>query len=109
MNKGKTAGALLFMLLISFLLFNNGFSQEKRGGEAISLSGKIEDVSKDHKSIIVQGRNFSISLETIIVDQKGNRLRSGDLKANLNVAVDAIPHPNGYIAKKIVLIKDMGV
>jgi Domain of unknown function (DUF5666) len=109
MNKGRTAGALMFMLLISLLLFNDGFSEEKREGEAISLSGRIEDVSKDHKSIIVHGQNFLISQETKIVDQKGNRLRSGDLKANLNVAVDAIPHPSGYTAKKVVLIKDRGV
>jgi len=109
MGRGKAGLTVVVIFLTSFLLSNNGFSQGKRGEDTVSFSGRIEDVSRDHKSIIVHGQRLSISQETKIVDQKGNRLRSDDLKTNLHVAVDAVPHPNGYIAKEVVLIKDRGV
>jgi len=103
------------VLLISFVLIANllysdiGFTQTRGGGETISLSGIVKDVTWDHKSIVVSGKNFFISNDTKVIDQKGNRLKIGDVKTNSDVAIDAIQNPNGYMIKNIVVITDKGV
>lgn len=103
------------VLLISFVLIANllysdiGFTQTRGGGETISLSGIVKDVTWDHKSIVVNEKNFFMSHDTKIVDQKGNRLKIEDIKKNVDIAIDAIPHPNGFIIKEIVVITDRGV
>jgi hypothetical protein len=102
------------VLLISLILFANllnfdiGFPQT-RGGETISYSGIVKEVTWDHKSIVVGGKSFFISNDTNVIDQKGNRLKIDDIKKNADVAIDAIPHPNGFIIKEIVVITDRGV
>jgi len=50
-----------------------------------------------------------MSHDTKIVDQKGNRLKIEDIKKNVDIAIDAIPHLNGYMIKKIVVVTDRGV
>jgi len=50
-----------------------------------------------------------MSHDTKIVDQKGNSLKLGDVRKNAYVAIDAIPHLNGYMIKKIVVVTDRGV
>jgi len=103
------------VLLISFILFTNllnfeiGFPQTRGVSETISLSGIVKDVSWDHKSIVVNEKNFFMSHDTKIVDQKGNRLKIEDIKKNVDIAIDAIPHPNGFIIKEIVVITNRGV
>jgi hypothetical protein len=103
------------VLLISFVLFTNllnfdiGFTQTRGGGETISLSGIVKDVTWDHKSIVVGGKSFFISSETKVIDQKGNRLKIDDIKKNADVAIDVIPHPNGFIINEIVVITNRGV
>ncbi len=103
------------VLLISFVLITNllysdiGFTQTRGGRETISLSGVVKDVSWDHKSIVVSEKNFFISHDTKVIDQKGNRLKIDDIKKNADVAIDAIPHPNGFIIKEIVVITNRGV
>ncbi|MDI6762084.1 MAG: hypothetical protein QME83_03535 [Thermodesulfobacteriota bacterium] len=103
------------VLLISFALFANllysdiVFTQTRGGGETISLSGIVKDVTWDHKSIVVGGKSFFISRDTKVIDQKGNRLKIDDIKKNADVAIDAIPHPTGFIIKEIVVITDRGV
>ena len=103
------------VLLISFVLIANllysdiGFTQTRGGGETISLSGIVKDVTWDHKSIVVSGKNFFISNDTKVIDQKGNRLKIDDIKKNADVAIDVIPHPNGFIINEIVVITNRGV
>ncbi len=109
MNTGKFVVLIPLVLCINLLFSDIGISQTKRAGETISLSGLIKDVSWDHKSIVVNDKKFFISHDTKIVDQKGNKLKLEDIKNNSDVAIDAIPHPNGFIIKEIVLITDRGV
>ena len=103
------------VLILSFVLFTNllnfdvGLPQTRGGNETISLSGIVKDVSWDHKSIVVNEKNFFMSHDTKILDQKGNRLKIDDIKKNVDIAIDAIPHPNGFIIKEIVVITDRGV
>jgi hypothetical protein len=103
------------VLLISFALFTSllysdiVFTQTRGGGETISLSGIVKDVSWDHKSIVVSEKNFFISHDTKVIDQNGNSLKLGDVRKNADVAIDAIPHPNGFIIKEIVVITNRGV
>jgi len=103
------------VLLISLVFFTNllnvdiGFPQTRGGNETISLSGIVKEVSWDHMSIVVNGKNFLMSHDTKIVDQKGNRLKIDEIKKNVDIAIDVIPHPNGFIIKEIVVITNRGV
>ena len=98
-----------FVLFINFLFFDIGFTQTRGGGEAISFSGIVKEVSWDRKSIVVSEKNFFISHDTKVIDQNGNRLKIEDIKKNVDIAIDAIPHPNGFIIKEIVVITNRGV
>jgi len=103
------------VLLISFALFTSllysdiVFTQTRGGGETISLSGIVKDVSWDHKSIVVSEKNFFISHDTKVIDQKGNRLKIEDIKKNVDIAIDAIPGPDGYLIKEMVIITDRAI
>jgi len=105
----KVVLLISFVLIANLLNFDIGFTQTRGGGKTISLSGIVKDVSWDHKSIVVNEKNFFISHDTKIVDQKGNSLKLGDVRKNADVAIDVIQHPNGYIIKKIVVVTDRGV
>jgi hypothetical protein len=106
----RRAVLLIAIALLPILLFSNGsFGQTKGAKETIFLSGIVKEVSWDHQSIVINGRKFFISGDTRVEDQKGNRLRLGDVKINLEFAIDAIQNPNGYTIKKIVVITDRGV
>lgn len=109
MNRGKLVLLILLVIFTNLLFFDIGVTQTKRVDETIFLSGIVKDVSWDHKSIIVNEKNFFMSHDTKIVDQKGNRLKKEDIKKNVDIAIDAIPHPNGFIIKEIVVITDRGV
>lgn len=109
MNTGKFVVLIPLVIFINLLFSDIGISQTKRADETFFLSGMIKDVSWDHKSIVVNDKKFFISHDTKIVDQKGNILKLEDIKNNSEVAIDVIPHPDGFIIKKIVLITERGV
>ena len=109
MKRGRFILIIIIALFPILLFLNAGFGQTKGGKETIFLSGMIKEVSWDHQSIVINGRKFSISRETRIEDQKGNRLRLDDVKINYEFSLDAIQHPNGYLIKKMVVITDRGV
>ncbi len=77
--------------------------------EMVFFSGTVKEMAWDQQFIIVQGKKCFISNETQIVDQRDNRIKWTEIKHNSEVAIDAIRHPNGYRAIKIVLITDRGV
>ncbi len=109
MKIGRTV-LIIAIALLPILLFSGvGFGQTKGAKETIFLSGIIKEVSWDHQSIIINGKKFFISSDTRIEDQMGNRLRLADVKSNFEFFLDAIPHSNGYLIKKIVVITDRGV
>jgi len=109
MKAGRIVLIMIFALFMNLLFFDNGLTQMKEARETIFISGIVRDIAWDHKSIVVDGKKFFISNDTGVVDQKGNRLKIGDVKTNSDVAIDAIQNPNGYMIKKIVVILDKGV
>lgn len=109
MKTGGTALIIVIALLPILLSSGTGFGQIKGAKETIFFSGIVKNVSWDYKSIIVNDKSFFISQDTNVIDQKGNRLKIDNIRKNADVAIDAIPHPNGFIIKEIVVITDRGV
>ena len=109
MKTGRTALIIVIALLPILLSSGIGFAQTKGEKETIFFSGIVKNVFWDYKSIIVNEKNFFISHDTKVIDQKGNRLKIGDVKTNSDVAIDAIQNQNGYMIKNIVVILDKGV
>lgn len=109
MKTGRTALIIAIALLPILLSSGTGFGQIKEANGTIFFSGIVKNVSWDYKSIVVNEKNFFMSHDTKIVDQKGNRLKIDDIKKNTDVAIDAIQNPNGYMIKNIVVITDRGV
>lgn len=106
--KGKYVFLLVCLCLINLLFFDLVHPQLKGGGHFF-LSGIISEMSWDRNSIVVNGRKFILTSETEIVDQKGNKLPKEGLKTNIEIAIEASSDPNGFLLKKIVIIKDRGV
>lgn len=109
MKTGRTARIIVIALLPILLFSGIGFAQIKGAKETIFLSGTVKEISRDHQSIVINGRKFFISNDTRVEDPRGNRLRLDDVKINLEFAIDAFQLPNGYMIKKIVIITDRGV
>jgi hypothetical protein len=57
----------------------------------------------------VDKKAFSISHDTRIVDQNGRTLRAENIKAEADVAIDAIIVRNGFQILKLVIIKDTAI
>jgi len=83
------------------MIFNPGFNQVKKE-EVMSFPGVIENVDKDFKFIVNETR-ILLSTATKIVDEKGNAFKINDLKPKLNVAIEVIRNPDGFLAKRIVV------
>lgn len=96
-------------LFLNLLFFDMGITQTKRADDTFFLSGPVKEISWDRRAIMINERKFSLSQETIVVDQKGSKLKLDDIKQNSNVAIDAVKSPSGYVIKKIVVITDKGV
>ena len=107
MNAKKSYLYHFTIFIIVFLILTPSFPQNKKGG-AISITGVIESISRNYKSIVVDNRNVSISSDTKIFDEKGHTLKINHLKPDLFVAVEGIINPEGFIAKKIVVKKPKG-
>jgi len=97
----------LIVLVICFSL-NVGFSQGGKA-ETLSFSGVIQSVSKDNRSIVVDKKTFSITHDTKILDQNGKALKAENIKANADVAIDAISVRNGLQILKLVIIRDKAI
>ncbi len=100
--KGKTGSIkrlLIFMLLL--LIFVVGFTGVKQ--QAASVSGTIDKVDKDHKSVIVSGQKIWITPGTKIIDEKGNDVKTVDLKQSHWIQVEGLRNANGFIATKVLI------
>jgi len=89
--------SIMFMLILLICL--SGFqvvSVEK-------ISGVIQNIDKNSKSIVVNGTKVLISSSTKIVDGKGKILRINDLTPNSPVAIEGVHRSNGFFAAKIVV------
>ena len=90
------------IFIVILLIFNLGFSQVKIG-ETISFPGVIESIQKDFKFIVINEVRIFVSPDTKIVDENGNILKINELRSRLNVTIEAVRHPNGFLEKKIDL------
>jgi hypothetical protein len=90
-----------YIFIMFFLVCGIAFSQGQRQDP---LYGVIQDVSKDYKSFTMGGKNYSISNDTRIVNQKGKPLRVETLRPNLNVAIEIIRDSRENTVKKIVVM-----
>ena len=92
--------------LIRFFTFTLAFTIFICGFQAIkieTISGVIEGLDKNSKSIVVNNTQILISSQTKVVDEKGNILKIEDLNPNLPVSIQGIRNPNGFAAMKIVV------
>jgi hypothetical protein len=108
MRINKVIIAVFFIAFVVFPNWNVGFAQVEKG-ESFFYSGIIQAIPGDFKSIIVNKKSFFLTGDAKIVDQKGNRLGIHELKPGVDVAIDAIREPAGFVIKKVVIIKDPGV
>jgi hypothetical protein len=99
-------------LLIKFIIFimvlsstHPCFSQVKMG-ETISFSGVIESIPNDFSFIVINEVRIFIFLETNIINENGNVLKSTSLRPRLKVIVEASRIKEGFYAKKITLKKE---
>lgn len=99
-------GVLVVFTTFILILFvvNLGLSQVKKE-EKIFYSGIITSMAKDHGFIVVSGENIFISFDTKIVNEKGKVLKIEDLRPELYVAIEGVPDPRGFLARKIVVRK----
>ena len=102
MNLEKACFIKSVMFMLILLIFLPGFQGIKH--ETISYSGVIENIDKDFKFIVVNGTKNLISGSTKIVNEKGDILKMDDLKLKLSVVIEGVRSPEGFLAKKIVII-----
>ena len=101
MNKKRHSLIIFVPFLFSIVVFLLGFQgMEQHVG---SVSGTIEKVEKDHRSILVNGQKVAITPGTKIVDEKGNALKAQDLKQSHSVEVEGLRNVNGFVATKILV------
>lgn len=109
MEKRKITLTVTLILCFLIIFASSGWGQIKEKKEPVFFSGIVKEISWDYQSMTIQGKKCYISNDTQVMDQRGNHLKVTDIKANADVAIDAIPHTNGYRIIKIVLITDKGV
>ncbi len=109
MKKRKIISTITLTIWILIIFTSTGWGQVKEGKDVVFFSGIVKEISWDHQSMIIQGKKCYVSNDTQVLDQRGNRLKVTDIKANADVTIDAIPHGNGYRIIKIILITDKGV
>ena len=68
-----------------------------------TISGVVENINQDSKSVVVNKAQILISSQTKIVDEKGNTLKMEDLNPSLSVAIEGFRNPNGFAATKIIV------
>jgi hypothetical protein len=89
------------MLMLTLLIFLPGIQGIEQ--EATSQSGVIERMDKGSKSIVVNNAKVLISDNTKIADEKGNILRTNDLKPGISVQIEGVRSPEGFLAQKIII------
>lgn len=92
------------IFILTFLVFNLGFSQVKMG-KTTSFPGVIESIPADFKFIVINEVRIYISPDTKIVNESGNILKIEELKPRFNVTIEAVRSKDGFYAKKIVVKK----
>jgi hypothetical protein len=100
LEKAFPIKSVMFMLIL--LIFLPGIQGIKQ--EAIPFSGVIESIDKNFKFIGINGAKILISEETKIVDEKGNSLKMDNLKLKLSVVIEGGRSPEGFLAKKIIVL-----
>jgi hypothetical protein len=108
MRAKKVITVVFFTVFAALLNWNINFAQVVRE-ESFFYSGIISTISGDSRSITVNKKNFLLTRDTKLVDQKGNNLDIHELKPGVDVAIDAIQGSAGLFIKKIVIIKNPGV
>jgi len=98
-KKGYRRAWVLLMLLTTFFLL--GFQSVRQ--EAAAVSGTIEKVEKDQKSLVVNGEAVAITPGTKITDEKGNALKAGELRQSHPVEIEGLRNANGFVATKILV------
>jgi len=89
----------VFTFTLVFTIFICGFQVKK----SETISGVIEGLDENSKSIVVNNTQILISSRTKVVDEKGNILKIEDLNPNLPVSIQGIQNPNGFAAMKILV------
>jgi hypothetical protein len=90
------------LILMAVLLWALNVSQA-RGDELFFVSGTVESISKDLKSIEVNEGRVLISPETKIVDEKEKPLGLTSLQQKPKVTIQVLRRSNGFYAQKIVV------
>lgn len=103
MKVRKRLFAEIIIFLTVAIFMNPAFSQVKKEGK-ILFSGVIESISEDLKFIVVnEARIFISPSSTKISDEWGNILNINDLRPKLHIIVEALQHPSGVFAKRILI------
>ena len=89
-------------ILIGVILWTLSFSQA-RADELFIVSGTIERLSKDLKSMEVNEGRVLISADTKIVDEKGKPLEVHSLQQKPMVTIQVLRRSSGFYAQKIVV------
>jgi hypothetical protein len=88
-----------FTFTLAITIFICGFQPIK----IETISGVIEGLDKNSKSIVVNNTQILISSQTKVVDGNGHILKIEDLNPNLPVSIQGIRNSNGFTAIKIVV------
>ena len=99
MRLQKVSSIRFFIFTLAFTIFICGFQAIK----IETISGVIESLDKNSKSIVVNNTQILISSQTKVVDGKGHILKIEDLNPNLPVSIKGIQKSNGFAAIKIVV------
>jgi len=90
---------IFFTFTLAATIFICGF----RAVNVETISGVIESLDKNYKSIVVNNTQILISPQTKVVDGNKHILKITDLNPNLPVSIRGIRNPNGFNALKIVV------
>ncbi len=103
MKLEKTSLVKYGVFMLTLLIFLPGVQGIRQDGG--SYSGVIERIDQDSKFIVINGAKILISPNTIILDEKGNILKTDALKPKLVATVEGVPTSGGLLAKKIVVTR----
>ena len=94
---------LLKFLLLAVTIFLLPTLCQAKEDEIFTVSGAIESLSKDFKSIEVNEGRVLITSDTEIVDQWGKPLGLKSLRPKLMVTLQVLRRGDRFLARKIVV------
>ena len=104
MNLKKFFFVKLLVLLLVLFLIGPAFSQA-RDGKRIVYAGIIDWVSQDFKYIGINDHKLPITPQTKVLDEKGNRLATSELRQGRPIVVELIRNPDRSAEIRIVIGK----